>query len=477
MDFKEYIQLHRQEIYSTICNYVQIKNPIEHYKITRDYSDRQGSYRRPGLILLTGQMLGAKIEDLIIPAAAMQLSEDWILVHDDVEDHSELRRGKTSLNKLYGLEIAVNAGDAGHIIMWKMLKDYLINNKKGALIYDKFIDILEKTVEGQFLDIDFIYNKKNFENINEDLYFKIINSKTCYYTVYGPMQLGAISAGSSDEILKIIEEIGTPAGIAFQIIDDILDLTADNKAFGKQKYGDLYEGKITLIILNAYKNATNEEKNKILVYILKNLLKLWHPFMPFVTEKIWGEMGNDKMLIIEDWPEKIIPQPPFGKLRAGSLEKAPLIKGVGGIKNFELIKNIITAIRNARAENKVEPAKKIKAVIYAGKQKNLIEPQAELIKNLRTRISDLDIRNKGPKIKNAIYITAGEIEIYLIGAVDEKKEKERIKKEIENLEKIIKNAIMKLGNNEFVSKAPEKVVNMEKDKLKKAESELKKLIK
>lgn len=263
MDFKEYIKLHRQEIYSTICNYVQIKNPIEHYKITRDYSDRQGSYRRPGLIMLTGQMFGAKIDDLIIPAAAMQLSEDWILVHDDVEDHSELRRGKTSLNKLYGLEIAVNAGDAGHIIMWKMLKDYLISNKNGVLIFNKFLDILEKTVEGQFLDINFIYNKKNFENINEDLYFKIINSKTCYYTVYGPMQLGAISAGSNEETLKIIEEIGTPAGIAFQITDDVLDLTADEKLFGKQKYGDLYEGKITLIILNAYKNATNEEKNKI----------------------------------------------------------------------------------------------------------------------------------------------------------------------------------------------------------------------
>ncbi len=267
MNFKEYIEQHRQKIYSTICDYLQIKEPIEHYKITREYTDRQGSYRRPGLILLTGQMLGAKIDDLILPAAAIQLSEDWILVHDDIEDHSELRRGKASLNKLYGFEIALNAGDAGHIVMWKMLKDYLISNKNGILVYNKFLDILEKTVEGQFLDINFIYNKKNFENIDEDLYFKIINSKTCYYTVYGPMQLGAIVAGADENTLKIIEEIGNPAGIAFQITDDVLDLTADEKVFGKQKYGDLYEGKITLIILNTYKNATQEEKNKInLIY-------------------------------------------------------------------------------------------------------------------------------------------------------------------------------------------------------------------
>ncbi len=248
--------------------------------------------------------------------------------------------------------------------------------------------------------------------------------------------------------------------------------------------------------LEVSKFEKSEEKDKILIYVLENLLKLWHPFMPFVTEKIWGEMGNDKMLIIEKWPEKIIPQPPLKSpqppLSRGSYSRgltnapadiegegmnAPLIKGVGGIYNFELIKSIITAIRNARAENKVEPAKKIKAVIYAGKQKDLIESQAELIKNLRTQISDLDVKSKGSKIKDAIYITVGEIEIYLIGAVDEGKEKERIKKEIENLEKVIKSAKMKLGNKEFASKAPEKVVNMEKEKLEKAEGELKKLTK
>ncbi len=263
MNFKEYIEQHRQKVYSKICEYFQVKDPIEHYKISREYSDRQGSYRRPGLILLTGQMLGAKLDDLIIPSAAMQLSEDWILVHDDIEDHSSLRRGKESLNKLYGMEVALNAGDAGHIIMWKMLKDYLIAYKYGSELYDKFYDIMEKTVEGQFLDINFIYNKKTFKNVDEELYFKIISSKTCYYTVYGPMQLGAIIAGADNEMLKILEDIGKPAGASFQIADDLLDMTADEKIFGKQKYGDLYEGKITLIILNAYKSASPEEKDKI----------------------------------------------------------------------------------------------------------------------------------------------------------------------------------------------------------------------
>lgn len=222
--------------------------------------------------------------------------------------------------------------------------------------------------------------------------------------------------------------------------------------------------------LEASKFEKNGEKDKILIYILENLLKLWHPFMPFVTEVIWQELGKDKMLIIEEWPEK---NTPFNKGPASP--KRERGEGVGGFNDFELIKNIVSAIRNARSENKVEPSKKIKAIIYAGKQNKLIESQAELIKNLRTGIGELEILDKGKKIGKAIYAAVGEIEIYLIGAIDEEKEKERIKKEIENLEKIIKTTEIKLSNKEFVEKAPEKVVNMEKEKLAKAESELKKL--
>jgi valyl-tRNA synthetase len=224
--------------------------------------------------------------------------------------------------------------------------------------------------------------------------------------------------------------------------------------------------------LEVSKFEKNEEKDKILVYVLETLLKLWHPFMPFVTEKIWEELGNDKMLMIEKWPEKITPRTP---LIRGAIIKVPADIGVGGIKNFELIKNIIIAIRNARAEHKVPPSKKVKAVIYAGKHKELIKSQVELIKNLRTQISDLEIKNQGHRIKDAIHTTVDEIEVYLIGAIDKEKEKERIKKEIENLEKVIKNAKIKLENKEFVAKAPEKVVNMEKEKLEKAERELEKL--
>lgn len=264
MNFKEYIESNRDIIYSEIMRYLRLKEPLEHYAMVRDYSERMGSYRRPGLLMLCGQMFDASKDDLLLPAAAMQISEDWILIHDDIEDGSEMRRGKPALHKIHGFEVALNAGDAVHIAMWKMIKDHLVNVgiARGSPIYDKFYDMLEFTVEGQYLDINFMRTHA-MRSATEDMYYRIVESKTCYYTVYGPMQLGAMVAGRRGQELEILKEIGEPAGVAFQLVDDILDMTADEKSFGKKRYGDLYEGKLTLIMLHAYQKANNVEKDRI----------------------------------------------------------------------------------------------------------------------------------------------------------------------------------------------------------------------
>ena len=198
-------------------------------------------------------------------------------------------------------------------------------------------------------------------------------------------------------------------------------------------------------------------KEEILHYILENLLKLWHPFMPFVTEKIWSQTGKEKLLMVEKWPTPL----------------TPLVRGAAS-QEFEVVKEIIAAIRNVRSENKIEPAKKVKAVIYAGKHEELIKSQAHLIKNLRTGLSELEVLEKGEKISGAIYAAAGGVEIYLLGAVDAGKEKVRLEKEIANLEKIIKVAKNRLNNKEFTNKAPAAVVKKEKEKLEGWKTELEK---
>ena len=262
--FKSFIEEYRGIVNAKICEYVNAEKHAV-YRIMRDYIDRQGSYRRPGLVMLTGRLFGASIDELILPAAAQQLSEDWVLMQDDTEDDSDLRRGKPAAQKLYGWVHTMNASNIGHMAMWRMLKDYIgqVGFEKGNRMYEKFYEMLTYTVEGQHIENDFIHYTKDIKNATEDLYYRICDSKTSFYTVYGPMQIGAIAAGQNDKVLEALKEIGQPAGVAFQIMDDILDMTADEKVFGKKNFGDLYEGKVTLMILHAYKNATPEEKARI----------------------------------------------------------------------------------------------------------------------------------------------------------------------------------------------------------------------
>ncbi len=295
MNFKEYTEQYRGVVYSTICDYVPIKEPKEHYSIMRDYIDRQGSYRRPGLIMLTGQMFGAEIDRLTLPAAAIQLSEDWILMQDDAEDDSEMRRNKPAAQRLYGWVHAVNATNVGQIAMWRMLKDYIIKfgNENGNRIYEKFYDILSYTMEGQYIENHFIHDVKDLSKADESYYFRIVDSKTCYYTVYGPLQIGAMAAGQAGETLELLKRIGTYGGVAFQITDDILDMTADEKVFGKKNFGDLYEGKVTLIVLEAYKQATAAEKERMDAIYRKKRQEKTKEEIDFLVETINRYNGID----------------------------------------------------------------------------------------------------------------------------------------------------------------------------------------
>jgi len=209
-----------------------------------------------------------------------------------------------------------------------------------------------------------------------------------------------------------------------------------------------------------YLEVSKIEKNKdeILNYILKQLLILAHPFIPFVTEEIWKDIGAGNLLITEKWPEK---------------KDLGLNEAEGYI--FVKIKSIVSAIRKIRAEYKVEPSKKIEAIIYAGNDYELIKNEGILIKNLRTGIQKLEIKEKGDKIKEAVYVVVGDVEIYLIGIIDKEKEKKNLEKEIGNIEKYIEQIRKKLGNDNFVENAPMEVVEKERNKYQESMTKVEKL--
>jgi len=238
-----------------------------YWKIVKDYPERQGKYLRPTLLLLTCEAMGTDTKKAIKTASAMQLSEDWLLIHDDLQDHSLVRRGKPTLHEIYGEELALNAGDTLHIIMWKILIDNknILMNEKTFKIMNEFFSFLMRTAGGQASEI--IWRERGNVITNKDWFF-IVDGKTSYYTIAGPMRLGAIIAGANEKQLEAIAKFGSALGRCFQLVDDILDLTSTHKGSGHNIGSDIYEGKRTLILSRLLRNANTTDKNKVISIFL-----------------------------------------------------------------------------------------------------------------------------------------------------------------------------------------------------------------
>ncbi len=195
------------------------------------------------------------------------------------------------------------------------------------------------------------------------------------------------------------------------------------------------------------------EKSDILSYILTTVLTLWHPFMPFVTEAIWSEMyGEKQMLIVEEWPTAKKGKP---------------------VKEFVLVKDMVTGLRALRAEYKIEPAKKLQVTISAGKHVKLLEENGHIIIGLG-RLENLIIEKKAEKSASAVGFVESGIDVYvdLAGVVDTEKEKTRIEKELAIVEPYVLSLEKKLSNESFVNNAKSDVVEKEKAKLAEAKEKV-----
>jgi valyl-tRNA synthetase len=207
--------------------------------------------------------------------------------------------------------------------------------------------------------------------------------------------------------------------------------------------------------LEISKGQVNEN---VLLYVLRTLLKLLHPFVPFVTEAIWEKVGSE-MLIDSAWPE-------YDKNLVFASDA----------KELENFREVVTLIRKVRAESKVDPVKKIKAVIYAGTRTESLEQMREPLMRL-ARLENLEISEKGPKLEKAKSAFTKEVSIYLPleGLVDMDQEKTRIEKELKNKTDFVKSLEAKLGNKGFVANAPEAVIEKEKKRLAEAKEIAEKL--
>jgi len=265
IDLIEELEKLKKPVWQELKKYLPKKEPVEHYKMVAEYPSRQGKYFRPGLLLLSAEMFGADSKKALLPAVAIQLSEEWLLAHDDFMDHSLERRStrehyRPTLNMLYGDELAVLAGDALYSLMWQVLEKCVrvFGQEKGLAILRKMNNVMLETIEGQFYELDWI--RREHVEVAEKEYFLMIKKKSARYTTMAPLQLGAMVAGAGISEIKRIEAWAVPFGCAFQVWDDAMNLSIQTQIQGKEKGGDILEGKRTLSLIHLLKNCTGAEK-------------------------------------------------------------------------------------------------------------------------------------------------------------------------------------------------------------------------
>ena len=230
------------------------------YRLMLDYPLRAAKGLRPTLSIAACRALGGHIDDVLPSAAVFELFHNAFLIHDDVEDQSELRRGSPTLHRAHGVPVAVNVGDAMLCLSLQPLLDNVerIGLGPALRILRLVARMTRESVEGQALELDWVRHRR--WDVTDDDYLRMVEQKTGWYSFVAPLRAGAIAAGADDACGDILAEFGRRLSIAFQITDDVLSLDGEPDAFGKDTDGDLWEGKRTLVLLHMMRSATPRER-------------------------------------------------------------------------------------------------------------------------------------------------------------------------------------------------------------------------
>ncbi|HUV54958.1 MAG TPA: polyprenyl synthetase family protein [Candidatus Krumholzibacteriaceae bacterium] len=217
-----------------------------------------GKRLRPYLTIKACEAVGGRAEDAVPFAAAVEFLHNFTLVHDDVMDHDDLRRGKPTVHKVYGMPMAILAGD----LLFAKVYDVIVRNRPSGMSPERLLESIDKVTEatlilcqGQALDISL----PSASDVTVDDYIYMVGAKTSAL-FRACAQVGALAGGGSDEQVNALGSFAWDAGVAFQIEDDILGVTATEETLGKPVGSDIREGKKTLINIHALENATEEQR-------------------------------------------------------------------------------------------------------------------------------------------------------------------------------------------------------------------------
>lgn len=303
-EFMQRIATLTDEINSQLSEITLPKTAVGLYKPLKYSLESIGKRIRPLLVLIVGESLGGEKKNIINAALAVEILHTFTLVHDDIIDHDTQRRNRPTIHVKWDVNTAILTGDALMTLSFRTLMQ--TESPYIQLMGYEFSQAMLDICEGQALDIEF--EKRN--DVTTEEYLNMVGKKTGRMLGLSCL-LGALSAGSNPIFGDDLSAFGLKLGQAFQIQDDILEITSDEKKMGKSLFSDIGEGKKTFPVVEAISGMTQEEKQEFLLFLRQNVSRREIIKTAFEKRGILGKSYNMvKKLISEalsylvNFPEK-----------------------------------------------------------------------------------------------------------------------------------------------------------------------------
>lgn len=261
---KEMLSEYGETVRARMLRYLPTGEPKDYlYDLVADYPKRGGRGMRPTICVAAARAFGSPVEDAVLTAVSIELMHNAMLIHDDIQDESEERRGQPALHHKAGMPLALNAGDALALFAMQPLLDNVarLGPELSMRILEETVRMARESAEGQAIELG--WRRDNHMGATEADYLEMVLKKTCWLATIHPLRTGALIGTGSDAPVDDLIRVGFFLGAAFQIQDDLLNLVGDAEKYGKELSGDIYEGKRTLMVIRLVECGTEEEKARL----------------------------------------------------------------------------------------------------------------------------------------------------------------------------------------------------------------------
>lgn len=228
-----------------------------------EFSQNGGKRHRPLICFAACMAVGGDVTRAVSAAAAIEHFHTAALIHDDIADDAELRRGEPCVHLREGLGLAINMGDLGlQLVNGTVAKDPLLDDATKVRVLNELIDMTRRTIEGQALDIGWARDGRY--DITPEDYLVMATCKTAHYSGAVPLAIGAIVGNGTEAQVEGLRNYGLDTGLAFQIQDDLLNLVGKTESTKKGFRDDITEGKRTLVVVHALQNTEGANRERLI---------------------------------------------------------------------------------------------------------------------------------------------------------------------------------------------------------------------